>query len=229
MGKNFVKVEIANFAGILKKAKSIPDKGAAAMKDTVSDLKKRAPGWIAQEVTKVYNVKKADVTPAGKGNQIKAGRTAVQYSGKTVEDFAITYKGQLLTPYRFGMTPKAPGAGSYTLKAEIIKGQKKVLGKVKKLTKKQRKDLAKNFTRSGQKRSAQSPIMLMGTGNTRADGVNWIPFQRKTVNRKNIEVIKTLSVPQMVTSSRTNDTIMARINEGAAKRLTHHTERHFKE
>lgn len=54
----------------------------------------------------------------------------------------------------------------------------------------------------------------MGNG-----GGGSIPFQRKSPNRKDLEVIKTVSLPQMVSSDRTKDNIERAINEGLGKRL----------
>ena len=131
----------------------------------------------------------------------------------------------MLTPTHFGMTPKAPGVNAYTLKASIIKGEKKTLGKVKKLTKKQRANLAKNFTRSGTRSSAKSPIMLLHTGNKQEGGTNYIPFQRVSSNRKDIKAIKTVSLPQMVSSPRTSNAISKAVSETANERIEHHLRR----
>ena len=178
---------------------------------TLSDMRKRAPSWVSQEVTAVYGIKKAEI------NGGKVG--TVKVTGNDVKSLKIRYRGRVLTPTHFGMTPKAPGQNAYTLKASVIKGEKKTLGKVKKLTKKQRAALGKNFTKSGTKSSDHSPIMLMRTGST------YIPFQRKSTNRKDVEAIKTISLPQMVSSMRTQPQIMQAINEGLEKRLTHHMNR----
>ena len=197
-----------------KVKKNIEDKqknAEKALKSTMSDIRKRAPGWIAAEVTAVYGIKKADITTQ------KAGK--VKVTGEKVYDAQIIYSGRLLTPTHFGMTPKAPGQNAYTLKASVLKGEKKVLGKVKKLTKKQRAELAKNFTRSGTQSSEKSPIMLMRTGGT------YIPFQRKSHNRKDVEAIKTLSLPQMISSERTAPQISKSLNENVEKRLEHHRNR----
>ena len=121
------------------------------------------------------------------------------------------------------LEPKAPKpGGGYTLKATIVKGQRSTLGQVKKLTKKQRAALAKNFTRSGTRQSDHSPIMLMPTGTT------YIPFQRKSVNRNDVEAIKTISLPQMVGSKRTEEGIQRAINEGLGKRLDHYMNRYMR-
>jgi hypothetical protein len=183
------------------------------MKNVTADAKKRVPGWVAAEVTKVYGVKKGDITGQ------KIGRAKPE--GNSFKEARIVYTGRVLTPTHFNMSPKVPNpGGGYTLKATIVKGQRTTLGKVKKLTKKQRAALGKNFTGTGTRNSDHSPIMLM-----RANGGQYLPFQRKSVNRKDIDAIKTISLPQMVSSQRTEEGIRRGINEGLGKRLEHHMNR----
>ena len=43
--------------------------------------------------------------------------------------------------------------------------------------------------------------------------------------RTDIQKLTTISVPQMITSDRTNEAIMLRINTETAKRLDHHMKR----
>ena len=199
---------IRDFAKLKDKLQGDKKKAEQVLKRTMSDIRSRAPGWIASEIVEVYGIKKSDITKKTAGT--------VKVTGERVFDAKIIYKGRVLTPTHFGMTPKHPGKNAYTLKASILKGEKKTLGKVKKLTKKQRANLAKNFTRSGTKSSDHSPIMLMRTGNI------YIPFQRKSTNRKDVEAIKTISLPQMVSSMRTAPQIQQAINDGLEKRLDHH-------
>jgi hypothetical protein len=209
-----VRCEIKNYQAVKKHIEKMKTAPKKVIDRTLSDMRTRVPTWIAAEVSKVYGVKKAEV------NSGKIGKMKVE--GSTVKNIKIRYTGRVLTPTHFGMTPKAPGTNAYTLKASIIKGQKATLGKVKKLTKKQRAALAKNFTRSGTKSSDHSPIMLMHTGNAQAGGTNYIPFQRKSQKRNDVEAIKTLSLPQMVSSERTSANISKAINEGLEKRLDQH-------
>ena len=209
-----VRMAIKNYQ-VLKK--TLDDKKKApqkVMKALASDARKRVPGWVATEVTNVYGVKKSEIT--GK----KIGGVKVQ--GSDVKNMKVIYTGRLLTHTHFSMSPKAPKeGGSYTLKATVLKGQRKTLGNVKKLTKAQRAALAKNFTGSGSKSSNKSPIMLM-----RANGGQYLPFQRKSANRKDIDVVKTLSLPQMVSSERTAGNIQQAINDGLEKRMDHHMKRY---
>lgn len=208
-------MEIKNFRALKKKLDDNKKAPQKVFKALSSDARKRVPGWVSTEVTKTYGVKKTEIT--GK----KVGDVKVQ--GSDIRDMKIVYSGRLLTHTHFSMSPKVPKeGGSYTLKATVLKGQRKTLGQVKKLTKKQRAELAKNFTGSGTQNSDKSPIMLM-----RANGGQYLPFQRKSANRNDIDVIKTLSLPQMVSSDRTQLAIRTAIDDGLRKRMDHHMERYM--
>ena len=207
-----VTCEIRDYTGLKKKIDDMKVAPRKVLESVTNDARKRVPPWIAAEVAKEYGVKKAEV------NSGKIGKMTMK--GERIDSLKIIYTGRVLTPTHFGMTPKAPGKNAYTLKATIIKGQKATLGKVKKLTKKQRQLLARNFRREGTRSSPHSPVMLMPTGST------YIPFQRKSPNRKDVEAVKTLSLPQMV-SGRASEGITKAINEGLEKRLDHHMKRHM--
>lgn len=210
-----VRCEIKNYKEIMKQLDKQKEAPKKVLKALSSDAKKRVPGWVSTEITKTYGIKKTDIS--GK----KVGDVKVQ--GDVIKNMKVVYTGRPLTHTHFSMSPKTPKeGGSYTLKATVVKGQRATLGKVKKLTKKQRADLAKNFTRSGTQRSNHSPIMLI-----RANGGQYLPFQRKSKKRDDIEAIKTVSLPQMVSSERTAEDIHRAINEGLGKRLDHHMERYM--
>ena len=209
-----VTCQIKDYKILKKKLDQMQKAPKTVISRTLSDMKTRAPGWVASEIVKVYGVKKSEISNGDLGK--------VKVDGDTIDTVKITYTGRVLTPTHFGMTPKAPGTNAYTLRASILKGQKATLGKVKKLTKKQRAELGKNFTRSGTKNSDHSPIMLMHTGNAKEGGTNYIPFQRKSKRRSDVEAIKTISLPQMVSSERTQENITKAINEGLEKRLAQH-------
>lgn len=206
-------IGIKNLDSLQKKLEDKKKASEKVMKALASDARKRVPGWVAAEVTKTYGIKKSDI------NEGKLGDVKVQ--GSDIKNMKVIYSGRLLTHTHFSMSPTLPKAGGYTLKASVVKGQRKTLGKVKKLTKKQRAALTKNLTGSGTQTSDKSPIMLM-----RGKGDNYLPFQRKSKDRKDIEVIKTISLPQMVSSERTQADIQAALSEGLQKRLDHHMKRY---
>jgi hypothetical protein len=211
--KATITMQVENFQKLMDTVAQIDEQGRKAVKATVRDVKARAPSWIAQEVTAVYNIKKGEITPSS-GGKPKKMAGSIRITGETIEELTLVYKGRLLTPVHFGMTPKAPPAGrSYTLKAQILKGSKKVIGRYK------------NTRTKGGPYSQRSHWILMGTGNTKADGTSWIPFQRMSKTRTDIQKMTTISVPQMITSDRTNEAIMLRLNTETAKRLDHHMKR----
>ena len=212
-----VNCEVKQYKAMMKQLAQMQKAPKTVLQRTLSDVNKRVPGWIASEVVKEYGVKKSEIT----GN--KLGEVKVR--GDSIETVEIVYTGRLLTPTHFGMTPKVPGRNAYTLKASIIKGQKATLGKVKKLTKKQRVALGKNFRREGTRTSQHSPIMLQHTGAKSGEKTQYIPFQRKhpgSTKTPKLNVIKTVSLPQMVGGDRTHEGITKTINENLGKRLEHH-------
>lgn len=213
MSHSSISAQLGNLSQLVSDLQAIEEGGRRAISSTVKDVKARAPGWIAQEVTSVYNIKKSEIVPSSSGKPKKMAGS-IRITGETIEELAITYKGRLLTPVHFGMTPKAPPHGkSYTLKVQVLKGQKKVIGRYK------------NTRTPGGPFSQRSHNILMGTGNTPEGGTNWIPFQRMSKTRTDIKKVTTISVPQMITSDRTNEAIMLRLNTETAKRLEHHMKR----
>lgn len=108
-------MQVENFQKLMDTVAQIDEQGRKAVKATVRDVKARAPSWIAQEVTSVYNIKKGEITPSGK-NSSKPKKMAgsVSVSGETIEELTIAYSGRLLTPVHFGMTPKTAPPGRAT-------------------------------------------------------------------------------------------------------------------
>lgn len=207
-------IEIQRIDAVMQRVRLIQRGAERAVDRTIKDAKKRVPGWVATEVAKQYGVDKKEVA----GNKLGSMRI----SGSTMQDLRFTYKGRRLTPTHFKMSPKYPTGGAYTLKATILRGQRSTLGKVKKLTKKQRKALGRNFKAMNPKTSDHSPIMLMKTGNRQAGGTDYIPFQRKSTNRTDVHPIKTVSLPQMITNEKVASNIYNVIDEKLGKRLEHH-------
>lgn len=196
----------------LEKMKKAP---ATAVQRSLSDVRKRAPGWIAKEITQIYGVPKSEITGG------KIGKTKV--GGTSIDKITIKYRGRRLSVRHFGITPKAPTkSGRYALKTSIIKDKQVILGKVKKLTKKQRANVGRNFHRQGTKQSDHSPIMWMYTGAKSADKVQSIPFQRKSQRRTDLKAITTVALPQMVGGWRTEPNITAALQQNLDKRIENH-------
>lgn len=215
VAKGTITMQIENFQKLLGTIAELDEAGRKAIKNTVKDVKARAPGWIASEVVTVYNIKKGEITPSSsKTAKPKKMAGTIRVAGETIEELTITYEGRMLTPVHFGMTPKSPPAGrSYTLKMQVVKGQKKVIGRYL------------NTRTPGGPYSQRSHNILMGTGNTKAGGVGSIPFQRQSPQRSDITKFTAISMPQMITSDKTADKIKDELQAETLKRLEHNINR----
>lgn len=193
----------------LAELKQLEKLSSQALERTMKDIKSRGPSWIAKGVSREYNLSSA---------QVKAN-SKLSVTGGGIGDLSFNYKGRMLTPLHFKMAPKVPKDGAYTIKATIKRGQRATIGKVKKLTKKQRQNIGRNFTRQGKRNSPQSPPMLVGAK------AGYLPFQRTKQPGNFDTAIKTLSVPQMIQdgSGKTKEQVSRELNENIEKRFNHHT------
>ena len=191
-------VTMPNFAKMVGAMKDLNKDVDKAISRTIADCKQRGPAQVTKAVTAVYGIKSKDVTEAGKGAKSGAKTVgSIKVKGVSVENVQIAYKGRLLTPVHFSMTPKTrPDNGKkYKVKAGIIKGAKKVLG---------------------------SGVFLAPSG---AAGTTHIPFKREGKKRLPIQAIRTVSIPQMITNEKVAEDITARMEELLMTRLQHNTER----
>lgn len=201
-------------AAALAKLRQLEAETEKALSRTMSDIKSRGPSWIAKGVTQEYNLTTTKVKELSK----------LKVTGDGVHDVTFAYKGRVLSPSNFRMTPTAPKPGAYTIKATIKRGERVTIGRVKKLTKKQRKNIGRNFTRKGTRNSPTSPPMLVSTGSKRTGSTTHIPFQRTKQPGRFDKVIKTLSVPQMIQDGKgnTKPRVKKILNENIEKRFNHH-------
>ena len=213
-----VKCEIRDFAGLKKQLNEMKKTPEKVLERCMSDAKGRGPGWIATGVTKKYNVKKSEFLSG------KIGR--ITFKGKRIDRLQIMFSGRRLTPTHFNMKPATPpGAGkSYTIKATILKGKRVKIGGARKITKKQWQNIGRNFTNQSTRNSPKSPYMLQSTG-SQGGGVSHIPFQRRSQPGEMEYVMKTISMPQMVTQGENgpmHPEVEKPFIEGLEKRLNHH-------
>lgn len=210
---------VENYKQIVGQLKGMRGKSETVIKRTLSDIRKRGPGWVADGIVQEYAVKKGEITGGKLG--------AVKVTGSTIDTIQLKFEGRVLTPVHFNMGPKMPKAnrGGYTLKMTVKKGQRKTVGEVKKLTKKQRANIGRNFTRQGTRNSPESPYMLSTTGNKKAGGVDFIPFQRRIQPGKLKYALRTVSLPQMVREGKDgplHPQVKKNLDEKLEKRFEHH-------
>ncbi len=189
-----MQVVLTNYNDLMRQFNSIRTGSEKAVRRTINDFKSRGPGWISQEIAAEYNIKKKDINEAKKS--VGKNGNSIKIAGTKVDDLAILYRGRLLTPTHFGMKPTTrPTDGAYVVSAQIKKaGGRKPLG---------------------------NRVYLARAG---GQGTTQIPFQRRGAARTPTDVIKTLSVPQMITNKDVSDNIRDRIGKELGKRLQHHLE-----
>lgn len=215
-----MKMQIKNLKRVQKELKRLSTAAEKTVNDTAKEFRQRAPGWIETEVRKQYAISKGDLI------NDKLGEMKVTGDGK---QSAILYTGERLSPVHFGMKPTTPPGAPYRLKAKITGTRQETLGQVKKLTKKQKRNIGRNFTHQSTQTSQRSPYMLMHTGNKKGGGVDYIPFQRQSTRRTDIHPFRTVAMPQMM--SHDGKTLKPEINEVVQakleKRLDHYLDRNF--
>mgnify|MGYP005765863095 FL=1 len=230
MPKTSVSCQIENFKKLQKQAKAIQKDSEKILKSTLSDLRKQAPAKVRQEVATVYNFDKKEITPGatrkGKDGVKKAVKQAASFKtrGETIDSFALIYTGRLLTPVHFGMTPKVPPSGrSYTLKMQVYKGKKEVIGRYK------------SKHKPGGPFSQRSHNILMKRkkvkkeGIPKEDAVKYIPFQRVSKKRTDLRKFTSISMPQMIENPKVNAAIYDNLAKYAIERLDHHSKRFAKD
>lgn len=209
-------MEIKDLQKVIDEFGNIDKNGRKAVEATVKDVRARAPSWVAQEITNVYNTKKPEITPSTKKDKESGVKKAgdIKVRGDVIEHMQIVYTGRRLTPVHFGMTPKTPTKGrKYTLTMQVYKGQKEVIGRYE--TKR----------KPNGPYAEKSHNILMHTGNRQAGGTNYIPFQRMSRRRTDLKKFLTTSVPQMVGNEEVYAATEKRLHDELEKRLEHNIKR----
>lgn len=205
-------IEIKDFAELTYQIESIQERAGKALKMTMNDLKRRVPGWISSEVASQYNIKKSEVNPSK--TKARSAPVSIYATGKDISTLTFHYRGRPLTLVHFRLNPKVP-MEKYRIRYSVVRGQTVTAGQVDN-SKKSRKGRKK-----GVHTSKSSPYMLLPTGAKSSDKVQYIPFQRKSEDRKDIEPIKRISVPQMVSGRRAWPGIQKKLAEEVPKRIKH--------
>lgn len=169
-----------------------------SMHDLMSDIAKRSKSWVAQEIAGLYNIKKGDVSGGAVTIRMKT----------SAEEAKLDYKGEVLTPTHYKMSPKSRKNNTYTLKVGNYKGVAKPVGK-----------WTKKKVKNGP-HSQRSGWILMPLGDTD------IPAQRVTPGHHGkVEVMRGPAVPELVTSEHAKDKVEQRVAAEAEKRAAHQLER----
>lgn len=199
MARQQISIDITNMDEVVRGMKDCQKDLAKGARRTMLDLANRGVNTVVRaEVTKVYNIKKKDVESGAKHYKKESGSVTLQ--GVTIPLFEVTYKGRMLTPIHFAMTPKKRPANNrrYTIKWKPLRAGGK-----------------KPLVTSGE------PGFLSPSGYA---GTPAIPFQRAGKKRQPIHAVKRLSVPIMVENDKVapniEKAIIERMEDGFNKYMT---------
>ncbi len=126
MNKKSCSIKLDNVENVINGIKHKQEMGAKAVNSTIGDFVKRGPGWVSQEITGIYNIKKKDITAAQKG---KRNGGKIKVYATSIESVKLIYRGRLLTPIHFGMKPAKRTKKPYRVSMEVKKGERRNLPK----------------------------------------------------------------------------------------------------
>ena len=204
---------------IIKRLQKLENGGEVAIKRTVSDFTSRAPGWVSKGIREHYGVDTQAIKDAGPKK--KRGGTSVNVTGTAVDGASLEYKGGTLTLKHFGSSPKtrptAQQSKQIRIPGQAIAGAGDVA-----MIRPPKKYKVKATIIKGKRTTLPDNTFI-----TSANGASDLPFQRTSAARMPIEVVHTLSVPQMI-EGRARDTINETINEQLGKRFEHNLKQAIK-
>lgn len=197
MARQSITIDVTKTDQVVKGMKDCQKELAKGARRTMLDLANRGVNTVVRsEVTKVYNIKKKDVD--GGARHYKQERGSISLQGVTIPLMEVVYKGSMLTPIHFAMTPKKRPAGNrkYMVKWKPFRsGGKEALAK-----------------------SGEQPAFLQSSGYS---GTPAIPFQRTGAKRYPINAVKRLSIPIMIGNNKVspniNDEIVKRMEKGMSR------------
>lgn len=196
-----IKITMKDGAKLARRLQKLETGGETIVKRTVSDFKSMAPGWVSQAVRKHYGITRTGLSKhAPKIKNVKSGFTV---AGIKVDDATLEYESELLTPLHFKM--KQAGKRSKT----GVPGQ-----------------ISAEFTQ-GQRKNLPPAAFLASTKKKDGEAGPALPFQRKGAARYPLNIIKTVSVPQMI-DNRAHDEIEKTIEEKLGKRIDNHIKQAMK-
>lgn len=196
-----VEIVVENFNEFVNQLDLKSEQGQKVMRSTMYDIRRRAPGWVAKEVAKFYNVSVGEIKSGG-----KLGSVSITGSDDGIE---MRWKGRHLTPQHFDQKPGSGSNSDYTTQMTVHKGSTVTIGEHK-----------KKKVRGGphSKKSGNFPML---NGQT-------LVAQRVSKNRMDLEVFYTTSLPQMVLNDQLTTEPVARVlDEKCTERLMHNLERFF--
>lgn len=204
---------LTNKPELFKKLDKLAGESAKkAMDSTMGYMRKYGPTAVARAVVMRYNIKQGEIKPTNRGgSSIKAGGSSVNFGGTTLADMTLVYFGRLLTPIHFNMS--ATSGRIYKIKATILKGHRVQIG-----------HHGPPYSEGGQyARGNETPYWL--TANSRGGNQKTLPFQRSAGGSGPDKVMKTISIPQMVSHESVGPKVLENLQEMALTKLEQNMKR----
>ena len=209
-----VSFEITNTKALAAEINKFGKEGRAVMRYTVADMKKQAPGIIQNNILKTYNLEKKDF----KNKSVVVQRIKVAKKADSM-DVGIIYTGRLLTARHFDISPKKPPAMKKLAKRDQYQVPRSSGGYM--TIKKKRPAYELSFEIFNGKRKTLKPGGAKRYFLNKArNGNQYLPWQAEGKGKP--EVIKTLSVPQMLGNKTVNAGFMKEVNKRLTARFKHH-------
>lgn len=203
--KGSMSISFKNLKDINRQVRKISEASQKALDLTIKDTVSRAPAQVTKVVTSKFNIKKSEMTAAGKSavkNKKRIG--SIKVSGNKADSIALVYTGSRLTPIHFGMRPTTLPANKrrYKLTVEVFKGKRKPL-----------------------KGPSDRPVFLGSNNAENMEDRRDIPFQRYGKRPHPIFSVKAVGIPQMIDNKEVRTEINKNISELMGKRYEHQAKR----
>ena len=160
---------------VTKELEKHKEQFAKCINATCSDFAKSGPGWVSQEVTKVYGIKPSDFKTQYRG-YTKAGKIKIGHV--PIDNIKLRYSGRTLTIKHFGMTPtQIPKRKPYKVSAAVFKGRKKMVSSKAFIATANNSTLA--WKRVGRDRMPIRPVKTLSAPQMVTSQYTEIPIQRR--------------------------------------------------
>lgn len=202
MPKGSFKIDLSDLHYKVNKFVKTLDDPSGVFTKTMSDMRSRAPGKIADAIRTQYSIKKAEVMP-NKTSREKRGAVSIRIEGETIEALVFHYKGRTLTPLHFGMKPtQRPDKKNYKISAKIKKAREVF-----------------------EKKPGYSLPFI-----AKAQGGKMLAFQREEGSvgkngREKIDARRTVAIPEMVDNPDVREFIDNDLGDLLEKRFNYHMDR----
>ena len=211
MSKGSITIDVSQLNNIAKKLKGLEKEMPGAVASSLNRTIDFVSSNIGRIVAKEYNIKASEFKPAKEGSS-KSSIVSVHKMSAAKGDLkaGIRYGGRRLTFTHFSLTPKNPpptamGFGS----------RGKQIGKGYAVKVKIKKD-------GGKKGVNTNPKVFIGpTGTNNPEKVQFNAFKRMGAGRNPIEVLHTLSAPQMISNEKVQKEIMKIADKQLSDRIEH--------